>query len=95
MGSPAEIAHSRGGELMSTPRIQVLIDDVDLAPEVLDALDLVGAAVELRRLNLDEPKQADHAADARLVVTSDSHDEDEFPKGFFGQLITGFRKSKK
>ena len=58
---------------MSTPRIQVLIDDVDLAPEVLDALDLVGAAVELRRLNLDEPKQADHAADARLVVTSDSH----------------------
>lgn len=58
---------------MSTPRIQVLLDDVDLAPEVLGALDLVGASVELRRLDVDEPKQADHAADARLVVTSDSH----------------------
>ena len=58
---------------MSIPRIQVLLDDVDLAPEVLDALDLVGAAVELRRLDEDEPKQADYAADARLVVTSDSH----------------------
>ena len=58
---------------MNTPRIQVLVDDVDLAPEVLDALDLVGAAVELRCLDVDEPQQADHTADARLVVTSDSH----------------------
>ena len=57
---------------MSTPRIQVLLDDVDLAPEVLDALDLVGAAVDLRRLDEDEPQQADYAADARLVVTFDS-----------------------
>ena len=58
---------------MNTPRIQVLLDNVDLAPEVLGALELVGAAVELHCLEQDEPKRGDRAADARLIVTSDSH----------------------
>lgn len=57
---------------MGNPRIQVLLDDVGLTPEVREALNLVGATVELRRLDGDEPKASDRAADARLVVTSDA-----------------------
>ena len=57
---------------MRIPRIQVLFDDVGLTPKVQEALDLVRATVEFRWLDGDEPEAADHSADARLVVTSDS-----------------------
>ncbi len=57
---------------MNRPRVQVLLDDIELAPDVRDVLQQIGADACVRPLRSAHSSPASPPVDARLVLTSNA-----------------------